>query len=994
MPKFKTRARAVDMLGRQQIANASTALSELFKNAYDAYAKHVEVDLFRSDGLLVIRDDGYGMTKDDFESRWLVLGTESKLANGPDDILQYCPAGETRRPTMGEKGIGRLAIALLGPQVLMLTRAVRENRVHDLVLSYVHWGLFETPGVNLEDIDIPVVTIPGGHLPTQNDVAKVKSLFVKTVQKLAASSALIRTDAILEDISDFQVDPENLHEALGGLTLADKGSGTHFYIAPANPTIAAEIDAERRRGTRDFSKFLLGFCNQTFSEHADPSIATAFRDWLSDTESIDLLAHGEFFTREELDIADHCVAGAVDEFGQFRGKVRVYEQEHVDYPISWNEAAGRPTECGPFSIEFGYVQGYLRESRIDPENWTRLNLKLERIGGLYVYRDGIRILPYGNSDFDWADIELRRNKGAGYYFFSYRRLFGAVCLTREANHGLAEKAGREGFQQTLAYRQLKAILENLFVQLAADFFREGSENTEQFKARKAELSRIEYARRRREQLVAVKKRTLTNDLEAFFLHTSQGLPETEVDELRRKVANRMAAATRLPSPDQAAAALLNAERDALASLTAIQARYRVARPRGVGLSRQLTRDWDAYLTTQERLDREVFEPASREVASTLGKFAVEARLLVDQRKRVQDLLRQLAESSEASVQTNAKAVKESADATSRVALRTASDSVAEMRKAITEVEADFQREDLTELAPKGIEDVRRRLEQRIEEVGRRNTETLARIRDLLTGVAESLGETQGGTQLEAMEAVENELEGLREQSDADVELVQLGLAIAVINHEFEASIKGVRRALRSLQPWAKQNQELAPVYQEIRNTFDHLDGHLSLFTPLQRRLYRHPIAIKGSGINHYVGALFEARLKRHNIELSATDRFLKSESPGFPSTLYPVFVNVIDNAIFWMQDVKTGPKRIELDVRDDGYVVSNTGSTIPERDCEAIFEQGFTRKPGGRGLGLFISRKVLRREGMDIVVDTPVTPFGVAFLIKWKDEHNATQHDE
>ena len=79
MAKFKTRARAVDMLGRQQIADVSTAISELFKNAHDAYADHVEVDYFRSDNLLVIRDDGIGMTKKEFENRWLVLGTESKF---------------------------------------------------------------------------------------------------------------------------------------------------------------------------------------------------------------------------------------------------------------------------------------------------------------------------------------------------------------------------------------------------------------------------------------------------------------------------------------------------------------------------------------------------------------------------------------------------------------------------------------------------------------------------------------------------------------------------------------------------------------------------------------------------------------------------------------------------------------------------------------------------------------------------------------------------
>ena len=78
MAKFKTRARTVDMLGRQQIANVSTAISELFKNAHDAYADHAEVDYFKTDNLLVIRDNGVGMTPDEFENRWLVLGTESK----------------------------------------------------------------------------------------------------------------------------------------------------------------------------------------------------------------------------------------------------------------------------------------------------------------------------------------------------------------------------------------------------------------------------------------------------------------------------------------------------------------------------------------------------------------------------------------------------------------------------------------------------------------------------------------------------------------------------------------------------------------------------------------------------------------------------------------------------------------------------------------------------------------------------------------------------
>jgi len=169
MAKFRTRARTVDMLGRQQIAGIPTAISELFKNAHDAYAKHVEVDYYRSDGLFVLRDDGLGMTRSDFEKRWLTIGTESKLDTKVGIELPPVDPNQRPRPILGEKGIGRLSIAAIGPQVLILTRAKRENGLHDLVASYIHWGIFECPGVDLEDIDIPIRTFNEGKLPSKTE---------------------------------------------------------------------------------------------------------------------------------------------------------------------------------------------------------------------------------------------------------------------------------------------------------------------------------------------------------------------------------------------------------------------------------------------------------------------------------------------------------------------------------------------------------------------------------------------------------------------------------------------------------------------------------------------------------------------------------------------------------------------------------------------------------------------------------------------------------
>ncbi len=91
------------MLGRQQIAGVPTAISELFKNAHDAYADNAIVDYFRSDRLFILRDDGIGMTEKDFEERWLTLATESKVASEGQLPVSGRP-GYPRREILGREG--------------------------------------------------------------------------------------------------------------------------------------------------------------------------------------------------------------------------------------------------------------------------------------------------------------------------------------------------------------------------------------------------------------------------------------------------------------------------------------------------------------------------------------------------------------------------------------------------------------------------------------------------------------------------------------------------------------------------------------------------------------------------------------------------------------------------------------------------------------------------------------------------------------------------
>lgn len=978
MARIQTRARAVDMLGRQQIAGVQNALVELFKNAHDAYAECVAVDYFEdfgegSEGFLIIRDNGAGMTHDDFVNKWLVLGTESKaVATTPP----YRPYGVEERPITGEKGIGRLAIALLGEQTLVLTRAVRDDGVYDLVVGLVHWGLFEIPGLNLEEIEIPVETVSGGGLPSAEVLEKMRSQLKACVLRIHADHPDVRVNSLIAQIEAFQPDLGSIYSFLKTteekhLTLDADGIGTHFLIAPANQIIKLDLASEERAEDYGFRKHLLGFSESVFGKDSIPRLDTSFRRWRGgDSIGDELLDPSTFFSRQELlNLSDHLLDGAVDEFGQFSGKLRVYDKEY-NLVIPWGGANGKSTKCGPFTINFGYLMGRPAESRLPPELYHPLNDKLDHIGGLYVYRDGVRILPYGDYSFDWLDVEKRRNKGAGYYFFSFRRMFGAVLLTRAENSELQEKAGREGFQQNEAYRQIRDILINLLIQLAAEFFRKSGANSEAFEAAQAEIRKRSAALERQQKRSATKRRNFANSLDSFSEDVGSGLPATEIANLMHLTQSRMDAAARLSDQDKAAAALIRAEQEAIGALAELRHKYTKKRPAGVALGKELQRDWDAYVMERQRLETDVFAPFEQQVANTLGTVAEQARVYVDQRKRLEERIKSLANERRKDLAEAVRQANATASDTRQTVFTITERARLALDETIRSIQADLNRTDLAGMDPDRIDEMRRRWEEQLTEIEARHRDALMAARDMLASLAENLRASDGDEPAQIMQAMEERMMALEEQADEDFEMVQLGLAVAIINHEFAASIKRVRRSIQELGQISRRSDGLRPLYESIRSNFEHLDGHLNLFTPLQRRLHRSALKIDGKEIRNYCSDLFSNRFERHKVELVPTDAFLETVVECYPSTLFPAVINIIDNALHWLHTIPSD-RRIELHADESGLYISNNGPTIESYDAQRIFERGFSRKAGGRGLGLFISAKALEAEGMELMLSTP-----------------------
>ncbi|MFW2341069.1 ATP-binding protein [Brevundimonas sp.] len=987
MAKLNIRARAVDLLGRQQVANIPTALSELFKNAHDAYADRVEIDFYRARSLLILRDDGVGMSTDDFETRWLTIGTESK-AQGSLNAPPVDPK-KPLRPVMGEKGIGRLAIALVGTQVLVLTRPKFGVGTDTLTAAFIHWGLFALPGVDLSDIEIPVIKLPAGTAPSAADVRGMVDAVRANVSNLISNPAALQS--ILKDLDAFDLDPAALHARLPDGPDILRTGGSQFWIHPVNEILADNIDgANERYKATPFEKVLLGFSNTMTPGHAKPAIEARFRDHQTDGTWTERIAEDNFLTPAEFASADHHIQGQFDRRGQFTGTVQIYGKEPIDYQVRWPGAGGKDTLCGPVRINFCYLQGSLKDSRLPKEEFDRLAVKLNKIGGLYIYRDGIRVLPYGDADYDFLDIEGRRTRSAGYYFFSYRRMIGVIEISRKDNDLLVEKAGREGFQENRAYRQMKEMLEHFFVQAAGDFFREDGAMADVWQSERERLVKEHELLAKRSRQVAGKRAALAKDLEGFFEKINGREFEASAEAIVSGVRLRLESAQ---PGDLNVNQLMTIEKEARDWLSELRDDALIRRPRGVGLTRELSRAWARYEVEQPRLEAEHFRPAFATVERLVSQAADRLDLNLTPRQRMTALIEDLgtrerrrAKSAQSDIQRNLAELRERALDYAREGFLAVETTI---RSTLIELEQTGGA-DMSEVVAQAT---RERLETSIVSVADEQIVLMERLREQLKAAATP----EALEQDDIMQAVEGELEERRERDLESLQLAQMGAAIGIVHHEFAAVIRSVRQNIRQLRTWAAKNPKLDTVYRDIRDSYTHLDGYLSLFAPLNRRLRRERRAIRGVEIYNYLDQLFGTRMEQKNVLLNASPSFMDSVISDYPANIFPAFVNLVDNAIYWLSQSSAFAERdepesarpvreIRLDFTGDAFLVSDNGPGILAVDRDAIFHSGFSRKPGGSGLGLYITKSLLEQAGYAFDLAPASSLSGATFKIGIPDD--------
>jgi len=114
---FEISLSVLNHLGRNLYRSFITVLGEAVSNSWDADADNVWIYIDRDKNCLVIKDDGDGMTADDFQNKFLKIGYTKR---------KY---GETKsakeRPYIGRKGIGKLALLSCADKISVISK--KEN---------------------------------------------------------------------------------------------------------------------------------------------------------------------------------------------------------------------------------------------------------------------------------------------------------------------------------------------------------------------------------------------------------------------------------------------------------------------------------------------------------------------------------------------------------------------------------------------------------------------------------------------------------------------------------------------------------------------------------------------------------------------------------------------------------------------------------------------------------------------------------------------------
>ena len=400
--RIRPAGRHILTIGRDLIQDNYAAVVELVKNAYDADSPDVHIEFKAPDDL----------------SKYSIIISDHGHGMSRDDVINKWMVPSTSdkfdrrespsgRVMQGSKGVGRYATSILGSNLFLKTVTDGDRDVGEKTTVYLEWELFEDAQY-LDDVEIIVET-------EKTSESQGTRLTIEGDAKFLTEWGEKQFDKLRDELKKLQ--------------------------SPVS-TIFGEDEFCIKLTVKGFPKV------NDIEETIEPYPL--------------------------FDLFDYKISGKINEDGKGmltysckKARNTVEEEILIDF--------GKDTGCGkldidirvydrePEAIETLIKRGLTDESG-DPLGKNEARRLLNTYNGIGVYRNGFRIRPLGDPDFDWLELNKRRVNIPTRCVGSNQTI-GYVQIQADDQSGLIEKSARDGLRENEPFNRLKDVTLDVIAEL-------------------------------------------------------------------------------------------------------------------------------------------------------------------------------------------------------------------------------------------------------------------------------------------------------------------------------------------------------------------------------------------------------------------------------------------------------------------------------------------------------------------------------------------------
>lgn len=196
---------------------------------------------------------------------------------------------------------------------------------------------------------------------------------------------------------------------------------------------------------------------------------------------------------ETLNRPNYYIKGNVTEDGFPKGIVFYSKMKGQEEVLSLPEnlfTTNKTYTVGPFDFEFKIWNRDSDDllSLASETNSIVKNVKkdLDDLCGISIYRDNIRVLPYGNHNNDWVRLDMRRVNNPTLRL-SNNQIVGYISIGLDTNPYLKDQSNREGIVESEAFEDLKDCIKIILNEVEQRRYNERPRENQTKETKKASL---------------------------------------------------------------------------------------------------------------------------------------------------------------------------------------------------------------------------------------------------------------------------------------------------------------------------------------------------------------------------------------------------------------------------------------------------------------------------------------------------------------------------